>query len=394
VALDLLSGRAGRLSFRTVSVLRVIAAESGLSNKEVALRAGARDEGQISRVLSRLSRQGILETTRDDRIPGATNAWRLTTLGAQLETAVRHETPTPERRVTVELPRLDIDRLDHRTPALLRALGEQPRVATTEVGLRAGFADAFGASKLLARLARAGLVQRASSPGRGGNAWQLTAAGAALHEQLARSTPTRLRSTALDLMRESGGRLSDRAISVLRAVGVEPGISNRGVAARVGCSAQMDVSEPLACLRQRALIENSRNGGRENAWRLTPSGKRLHHAIARETPAPPPGLALDLMRASGVRLNHRSAAMLVLVAREPGLSNAEIALRTGLESPGHASTLLAGLARRGLIETARTTGYRNAWHLTPAGERLTAAIRDAPQPTVTRSSRNAVTANA
>ena len=51
-ALDLLAGRAGRLSFPTVSVLRVIAADSGPSNKQVGLRAGARDEGQISRVLA------------------------------------------------------------------------------------------------------------------------------------------------------------------------------------------------------------------------------------------------------------------------------------------------------------------------------------------------------
>lgn len=351
-------------------MLRVIAAQPGLSNKEVALRAGLRDEGQISRVLTRLSRLGILETTRDDRIPGPTNAWRLTTLGAQLEAAVRDETPTPERRVPVEPPQLDAGRLDYRTPSLLRALGDQPGLAPTQLALRAGFADASAASNLLARLAQAGLVQSAPRPGRPGRAWLLTAAGAALDRDLARSTPARLRSTAAELMRESGGRLNDRAISVLRAIGVEPGISNRGVAARLKCSSQTDVSQPLAQLRQRALITNARNGGRENAWRLTPRGKRLHHAIARETPAPPSGVALDLIRASGVRLNHRSVAMLMLIAREPALSNAQIALGAGIESHGHASTLLAGLARQGLIENISTTGYSNHWHLTAGGQRL------------------------
>jgi DNA-binding MarR family transcriptional regulator len=391
--LELLAGRGGHISFRTVSVLRVIATESGLSNKEIALRAGVRDEGQISRVLARLARLGLLQSARDPLLTGATNAWRLTPLGAELEAAVRHEAPVPERRVALELPHLGVSRLDYRTPSLLRVLGEQPGLATREVALRAGFAASAPARSILSRLERLGLVQSTPQPGRRGTAkvWQLTAGGVQLDEQLARKTPARRRSAAVELMRESGGRLSERAVSVLRAVGVQPGISNRGVAARVGLSAELHVSRLLARLREQGLIENTRNGGRENAWRLTPSGKRLHRAIACETPAAPPDMARALIRASGVRLNHRSLAVLTLIAREPGLSNTDIALRAGIESTGHASTLLARLARHGLIESARISGRRNAWHLTAGGERLTTAIGQDPKLTATGASGAALT---
>src|ERR1039458_1037559 len=87
------------------------------------------------------------------------------------------------------------------------------------------------------------------------------------------------RSVALDLMRASGGRLRHRAVSVLRVVGTEPGLSNREVAVRVGIGDENNMSRHLARLARRGLIENTRNGGRYNVWRLTASGEELERAV-------------------------------------------------------------------------------------------------------------------
>jgi DNA-binding MarR family transcriptional regulator len=372
VALDVLQGRGGHLSYRTVSVLRVIAAEPGLSGKEVGLRAGIKDQGQTSRLLSRLTRLGLVE---DSLQPGGAKAWRLTSKGEELEAAVRHETPTPERRVAFELAQVSGGRLDYRTVSVLRVIGDQPGLSNRALALRTGYKDGAAISNALSRLAGFGLIESTRGEGRQ-NAWQLTADGEELDGRVGREIPAWRRSTALELMRESGGRLSDRVISVLRTIGAEPGLSNKALAARVGIRAEIHISQLLARLAERGLIENVRTQGRENVWQLTAAGKRLDRAIERETPPPARGLALDLMRDTGGRLSHRAVSALRVVAANPGMSNTEIARRVGIESTGHASTLLARLARRGLIKSTRTTGRRNVWQLTARGRELERAFRD------------------
>src|SRR5664280_3922388 len=90
--LDLLQDPGKGLSHhRTVLVLRVLAGEPGLNNREVALRAGVRGQAQISKILSRLARLGLIENTRDPRIPGPANAWQLTASGQELERAIGRE---------------------------------------------------------------------------------------------------------------------------------------------------------------------------------------------------------------------------------------------------------------------------------------------------------------
>ena len=97
VALDLLQDAGGRVNRRTVLVLRVVGGELGLSNRSVALRAGVKDQGQISRLLGRLAQLGLIEGTRDPRRRGAPNVWQLTASGRQLERAIRHENPDAGR---------------------------------------------------------------------------------------------------------------------------------------------------------------------------------------------------------------------------------------------------------------------------------------------------------
>jgi AcrR family transcriptional regulator/DNA-binding MarR family transcriptional regulator len=92
-----------RLTYRTAQVLRAIAAQPGASNRQVAERAGVKDQGQISKLLSRLAGLGLVENFGDGKEKGAANAWRLTAPGRALERATRprepHDPPRSDTRV-------------------------------------------------------------------------------------------------------------------------------------------------------------------------------------------------------------------------------------------------------------------------------------------------------
>lgn len=72
------------LTYRTLRVLGAVAAEPGLSNRELGERAGIKDEGQISRLLSRLARHGLTENVSEGQRKGEPNAWILTRRGKEL----------------------------------------------------------------------------------------------------------------------------------------------------------------------------------------------------------------------------------------------------------------------------------------------------------------------
>jgi AcrR family transcriptional regulator len=80
-----------RLTYRTLKVLAVIAAQPGLSNRQIGERAGIRDQGQISKMLARLARLGITENTGKCQAAGGANAWRLTAKGDDIESRFRRE---------------------------------------------------------------------------------------------------------------------------------------------------------------------------------------------------------------------------------------------------------------------------------------------------------------
>jgi AcrR family transcriptional regulator len=81
-----------RITYRTLRVLTAIAGhdpnDTGPSNREIAAAAGIADQGQTSRLLTRLQNLGLIENTSGPP-HGNTNAWRLTPRGAQIERAGR-----------------------------------------------------------------------------------------------------------------------------------------------------------------------------------------------------------------------------------------------------------------------------------------------------------------
>jgi DNA-binding MarR family transcriptional regulator len=77
-----------RLTYRTMRVLAFIAEEPEASNREIAAGSGFVDEGQISKLLTRLARLGLAENVGAPE-HGTVNAWRLTARGARLEQATR-----------------------------------------------------------------------------------------------------------------------------------------------------------------------------------------------------------------------------------------------------------------------------------------------------------------
>lgn len=88
-ARDPLEGLDMRLTYRTVRVLSFIGEHPSASNREIAEGAGISDQGQISKLLTRLQRLELVSNTGDGQVRGASNAWHLTERGAQVERATR-----------------------------------------------------------------------------------------------------------------------------------------------------------------------------------------------------------------------------------------------------------------------------------------------------------------
>jgi AcrR family transcriptional regulator len=86
---DPLDGLNMRLTYRTVRVLVVIAAHPGASNREIAEGSGIVDQGQVSKLLSRLARLDLVRNGGAGQVKGAANAWYLTPRGEQVERATR-----------------------------------------------------------------------------------------------------------------------------------------------------------------------------------------------------------------------------------------------------------------------------------------------------------------
>jgi AcrR family transcriptional regulator len=80
-----------RLTYRTAKVLEAIADGPGASNAEIAVRVQVVDPGQISKLLKRLARLGLIENAGEGHMRGAANAWHLTTRGSELESSIRRK---------------------------------------------------------------------------------------------------------------------------------------------------------------------------------------------------------------------------------------------------------------------------------------------------------------
>jgi|ERR1700722_1735393 len=77
-----------RLTYRTVRVLCSIADAPGASNKQVARAAGIADEGQTSKLLTRLKKYELIQTTGIGPAKGRPRAWSLTERGEGVLRAV------------------------------------------------------------------------------------------------------------------------------------------------------------------------------------------------------------------------------------------------------------------------------------------------------------------
>lgn len=93
VSVDPLDGVAMRLTYRTARVLECVGAHPGASNRVVAKHAGIADQGQVSKLLARLERLGLLTNTGQGHHKGEPNAWTLTSRGAQVARSVRVSGP-------------------------------------------------------------------------------------------------------------------------------------------------------------------------------------------------------------------------------------------------------------------------------------------------------------
>lgn len=90
----LFEGLSMRVTYRTLRVLSAIDEHHGASNREVAVDAGVSDQGQMSKLLSRLKRLGLVENTGH----GESNAWRLTARGEEVERAFGVQPDGSDRR--------------------------------------------------------------------------------------------------------------------------------------------------------------------------------------------------------------------------------------------------------------------------------------------------------
>ncbi len=97
---DPLAGLPMRLTYRTARVLEAIARQPGASNRQVAAAAEIADQGQVSKLLARLQRLGLVANQGDGRQKGEPNAWTLTELGAHVAHSLGAYTPasTPDGR--------------------------------------------------------------------------------------------------------------------------------------------------------------------------------------------------------------------------------------------------------------------------------------------------------
>jgi AcrR family transcriptional regulator len=82
-----------RLTYRTARVLQAAAQHPGASNRHIGEQAGISDQGQVSKLLARLQRLGLLGNGVEGHARGESNAWQLTPLGERVTEQLSLDTP-------------------------------------------------------------------------------------------------------------------------------------------------------------------------------------------------------------------------------------------------------------------------------------------------------------
>ncbi len=86
---DPFEGLEMRLTYRTIRVLSSIQRRPGASNREVGKDSDIPDAGQMSKLLTRLSKLGLIENRGPGQAKGGSNEWWLTARGSGVERATR-----------------------------------------------------------------------------------------------------------------------------------------------------------------------------------------------------------------------------------------------------------------------------------------------------------------
>jgi AcrR family transcriptional regulator/DNA-binding MarR family transcriptional regulator len=87
-----------RLTYRTARVLQAAAEHPGTSNRLLGEHADLHDQGQISKLLARLQRLGLLENSGEGQARGESNAWNLTALGERVTEQLSLSNPAHKDR--------------------------------------------------------------------------------------------------------------------------------------------------------------------------------------------------------------------------------------------------------------------------------------------------------
>jgi AcrR family transcriptional regulator len=95
---DPFKGAGMRLTYRTVRVLMAIHEHPETSNRLIADTAEIRDQGQVSKLLGRLRRAGMVSNTGLGPGQGAPNAWTLTPSGHRVIDGIRSHIESPSHR--------------------------------------------------------------------------------------------------------------------------------------------------------------------------------------------------------------------------------------------------------------------------------------------------------
>ena len=85
---DPLAGLQMRLTYRTVRALEGVGRQPGASNRRVGEYAGIGDQGQISKLLGRLERLGLIVNEGSGRGMGEPNRWMLTARGRSMARSI------------------------------------------------------------------------------------------------------------------------------------------------------------------------------------------------------------------------------------------------------------------------------------------------------------------
>lgn len=81
-----------RLTYRTMRVLCAIGEQPGSSNRRIGALAEIGDQGQVSKLLARLQRTGLIANSARGASRGEANAWTLTPTGRQVTNRINSQT--------------------------------------------------------------------------------------------------------------------------------------------------------------------------------------------------------------------------------------------------------------------------------------------------------------